>query len=125
MDWYGPNKVTFGDRLLPAREKSNLSWQNLANRLGVKNSTFKSWKNDNSERQANSLSMLAGLLNVSITRLISAKVSGVEDPKKSYVMPDDLHGSLKELMASRINLLKSVDRINTIENKLKASGKIN
>ena len=125
MDWYGPIKATFGDRLLPAREKSNLSWQNLANRLGVKNSTFKSWKNDNSERQANSLSMLAGLLNVSITWLISAEVSGVEDPKKSYVMPDDLHGSLKELKASRINLLKSIDRINSIENKLKANGKIN
>ena len=108
-----------------AREKSNLSQQDLAQRLGVKNSTIKSWENDNSEPRANRLSILAGLLNVSITWLISAEVSGVEDPKKSYVMPDDLHGSLKELKASRINLLKSVDRINSIENKLKANGKIN
>ena len=49
MDWYGPDKATFGDRLVAAREKSNLSQQDLAKRLGVKNSTIKSWENDNSE----------------------------------------------------------------------------
>ena len=97
----------------------------MAKRLGVKNSTIKSWENDNSEPRANRLSMLAGLLNVSITWLISAEGAGVEDPKKSYETPDDLQGSLKELKASRINLLKSVDRINSIENKLRASGKLN
>ena len=125
MDWYGPDKATFGDRLVAAREKSNLSQQDLAKRLGVKNSTIKSWENDNSEPRANRLSMLAGLLNVSITWLISAEGSGVEDPEKSYEMPDDLQEPLKELKALRINLLKSVDRINSIENKLRANGKRN
>ena len=80
---------------------------------------------DNSEPRANRLSMLAGLLNVSITWLISAEGSGVEDPEKSYEMPDDLQEPLKELKALRINLLKSVDRINSIENKLRAKGKLN
>ena len=69
MDWYGPDKATFGDRLVAAREKSNLSQQDLAKRLGVKNSTIKSWENDNSEPRANRLSMLAGLLNVWMERL--------------------------------------------------------
>ena len=78
MDWYGPDKATFGDRLVAAREKSNLSQQDLAKRLGVKNSTIKSWENDNSEPRANRLSMLAGLLNVSITWLIS--ISGADAP---------------------------------------------
>ena len=125
MDWYRPDKATFGDRLVAAREKSNLSQHDLAKRLGVKNSTIKSWENDNSEPRANRLSMLAGLLNVSITWLISAEGVGVEDPKKSYETPDDLQEPLKELAALRINLLKSVDRINSIENKLRASGKLN
>ena len=44
MDWYGTDKATFGDRLVAASEKSNLSQQDLAKRLGVKNSTIKSWK---------------------------------------------------------------------------------
>ena len=125
MDWYGPDKATFGDRLVAARENSNLSQQDVAKRLGVKNSTIKSWENDNSEPRANRLSMLAGLLNVSITWLISAEGAGVEDPKKSYETPDDLKEPLKELATLRINLLKSVDRINSIENKLRASGKLN
>ena len=124
MDWYGPDKATFGDRLVAAREKSNLSQQDLAERRGVKNSTIKSWENDNSEPRANRLSMLAGLLNVSITRLISAEGSGVEETEKSYETPDYLQEALKELMALKVNLLKNVDRINIIENKLRASGKL-
>ena len=125
MDWYGTDNATFGDRLVAAREKSNLSPQDLAKRLGVKSSTIKSWENDNSEPRANRLSMLAGLLNVSITWLISAEGSGVEAPKKMDEMPDDLHEPLKELTALRLNLLKNVDRINNIEKKLRASGKLN
>ena len=124
MDWYGPDKATFGDRLVAASEKSNLSLQDLATRLGVKNSTIKSWENDNSEPCANRLSMLAGLLNVSITWLISAEGSGVEEPEKSYETPDDFQEPLKELKALRMNLLKSVDRIDSIEKKLIASRKL-
>ena len=81
--------------------------------------------NDNSEPRANRLSMLAGLLNVSITWLISAEGSGVEGPEKKYETPDDLQESLKELMALKVNLLKNVDRINIIEKKLRASWKPN
>lgn len=125
MDWYGPDKATFGDRLVAAREKANLSQQDLAKRLGVKNSTIKSWENDNSEPRANRLSMLAGLLNVSITWLISAEGSGVEAPEKSDEMSNDLLDAFKELTALRVNLLKNIDRINNIEKKLRASGKLN
>ena len=125
MDWYGLDKAIFGDRLVAAREKSNLSQQDLAERLGVKNSTIKSWENDNSEPRANRLSMLAGLLNVSITWLISAEGSGVEQPEKSYETPDYLQESLKELMALKVNLLKNFDRIDIKENKLRAIGKLN
>ena len=125
MDWYGPDKATFGDRLVAAREKANLSQQDLAKRLGVKNSTIKSWENDNSEPRANRLSMLAGLLNVSITWLISAEGSGVEAPEKSDEMSNDLLDALKELTTLRVNLLKNIDRINNIEKKLRTSGKLN
>ena len=125
MDWYGPDRATFGDRLVAAREKANLSQQDLAKRLGVKNSTIKSCENDNSEPRANRLSMLAGLLNVSITWLISAEGSGVAAPEKSDEMSDHLQDSLKELTALRVNLLKNVDKINNIEKKLRASGKLN
>ena len=125
MDWYGPDKATFGDRLVAAREKANLSQQDLAKRLGVKNSTIKSWENDNSEPRANRLSMLAGLLNVSITWSISAEGSGVEAPQKSDEMSNDLLDALKELTAMRVNSLKNIERINTIEKNVRTSGKLN
>ena len=40
-------------------------------------------------------------------------------------MSDHLQDSLKELTALRVNLLKNVDKINNIEKKLRASGKLN
>ena len=123
MDWYGPDKATFGDRLAAARENSNLSQNDLAKRLGVKNSTIKSWENDNSEPRANRLSMLAGLLNVSITWLISAEGSGVEAPSKEDRSEDSLQEVLKELRVLRLNMLKSVERIDNLEEKLKVHGK--
>ena len=119
MDWYGPDKATFGDRLAAARENSNLSQNDLAKRLGVKNSTIKSWENDNSEPRANRLSMLAGLLNVSITWLISAEGSGVEAPSKEDRSEDSLQEVLKELRVLRLNMLKSVEKIDNLEEKLK------
>ena len=123
MDWYGPDKATFGDRLAAARENSNLSQNDLAKRLGVKNSTIKSWENDNSEPRANRLSMLAGLLNVSITWLISAEGSGVEAPSKEDRSEDSLQEVLKELRVLRLDMLKSVERIDNLEEKLKVHGK--
>lgn len=120
MDWYGPDKATFGDRLAAARENSNLSQNDLAKRLGVKNSTIKSWENDNSEPRANRLSMLAGLLNVSITWLISAEGSGVEAPSKLDRSADSLQEIVKELSILRLNMIKSVERIDKLEEKLKA-----
>ena len=120
MDWYGPDKATFGDRLAAARENSNLSQSDLAKRLGVKNSTIKSWENDNSEPRANRLSMLAGLLNVSITWLISAEGSGVEAPSKLDRSADSLQEVVKELRILRLNMIKSVERIDKLEEKLKA-----
>ena len=120
MDWYGPDKATFGDRLAAARENSNLSQNDLAKRLGVKSSTIKSWENDNSEPRANRLSMLAGLLNVSITWLISAEGSGVEAPSKLDRSADSLQEVVKELRILRLNMIKSVERIDKLEEKLKA-----
>ena len=120
MDWYGPDKATFGDRLAAARENSNLSQNDLAKRLGVKKSTIKSWENDNSEPRANRLSMLAGLLNVSITWLISAEGSGVEAPSKLDRSADSLQEVVKELRILRLNMIKSVERIDKLEEKLKA-----
>lgn len=65
-DWYGPDVATFGDRVAAARENAQMTQAALAKRLGVKHATLRAWEDDLSEPRANRLSMLAGILGVSM-----------------------------------------------------------
>ncbi|WP_366943525.1 helix-turn-helix domain-containing protein [Cypionkella sp.] len=76
-DWYGENTATFGDRLEAARESCGLSQTELAQRLGVRDTTIKSWEADEWEPRGNRLQMLAGMLNVSLMWLLSGRGEGV------------------------------------------------
>ena len=78
LDWYGPETATFGDRLSAAIEKSGMTQKLVAKRLGIKLVTLKSWEQDISEPRANRLSMLAGLLGVSVMWLLHGEGDGVE-----------------------------------------------
>ena len=69
-DWFSQDASTFGDRLAAAREQTGLSVAELARRLGVRQTTLHKWEADQSEPRANRLSILAGLLNVSMMWLI-------------------------------------------------------
>ena len=62
---------TLGDRISQARDGLNLSTAQLAHRLGVKSSTVHDWETDRSEPRANHVTMLAGILGVSPTWLLT------------------------------------------------------
>ena len=66
----GDEMDTLGGRLLRAREASGMSEAALARRIGVKTSTLTAWESDRSEPRANKLSMVAGMLNVSLQWLL-------------------------------------------------------
>ena len=61
-------------------EQSGLTQKDLARRLGVRTSTVRNWEDDLSEPRANRLSMMAGLLNVSMMWLINGKGEGMDSP---------------------------------------------
>lgn len=65
-----PDTDTLGGRLSRARDASGMSAAQFARRLGVKSSTVQAWENDRSEPRANRLSMIAGILNVSMPWLL-------------------------------------------------------
>ena len=83
IDWYGPEAATFGDRVAAAREQTGMTQAMLAKRLGVRLATLRGWEEDLSEPRANRLSMLAGLLNVSMMWLINGEGEGVDAPKQA------------------------------------------
>ena len=105
LDWYGPETATFGDRLSAAIEKSGMTQKLVAKRLGIKLVTLKSWEQDISEPRANRLSMLAGLLGVSV---------------KETQVPPEINDLLFEIRAVQTGLLSSADKLAKLEKQLRS-----
>lgn len=117
-NWYDADVATFGDRLAAAREAAGMDQTALARRLGVKAVTIRKWEEDLSEPRANRLSMIAGLLGVSITWLIYGTGDGVDSPEAE---PDsgDARALLAELRELRATFVAKAEHVGRIEKRLK------
>ena len=89
-DWYGPDTATFGDRVAASREAAGMSQAELARRLGIRVATLRAWEDDLSEPRANRLSMMAGLLNVSMMWLINGQGEGLDPRGIDMDAPGDM-----------------------------------
>ena len=118
-DWYGPESSTFGDRVAGARESLNMTQTDLARRLGVKLKTVQGWEEDASEPRANKLQLLAGVLNVSITWLLTAEGDGIDGPVETAPLPEDLSDLLVELRTIRGEMTRNADRLGRVEKRLR------
>ena len=119
LDWYGPETATFGDRLSAAVEKSGMTQKLVAKRLGIKLATLKLWEQDISEPRANRLSMLAGLLGVSVMWLLHGRGDGVDYPDNETKVPAEINDILFELRALQNGLLTSADKLAKLEKQLR------
>lgn len=110
FDW-GDEASTFGDRLALARERAGMDQTQLAKRLGVKLATIRNWEADRSEPRANRLSMLSGLLGVSIIWLMTGDGEGA--PQAEPDAPDfsSLLAELRELRTAQAQLAERAGRI--------------
>ena len=120
LDWYGPETATFGDRLSAAIEKSGMTQNLVAKRLGIKLATLKSWEQDISEPRANRLSMLAGLLGVSIMWLLHGEGDGVEHSDNETQVTPEINDLLFEVRALQTGLLSSADKLAKLEKQLRS-----
>lgn len=120
-DWYGPETATFGDRVAAAREAADMTQSQLARRLGVRVATLRAWENDLSEPRANRLSMMAGLLNVSMMWLINGQGEGLDAPLEEVVLPSSTQDILNELRELRTDMLARVEQMARLEKKLRVA----
>lgn len=117
--WYDPAATTFGDRLAGAREQSGMTQAELAKRLGVKLATLKSWEDDFNEPRANKLQMLAGILNVSLSWILTGEGDGIDAPDDASGVPSDVQELLLEIRDIRAQLARSSDRLGRLEKALR------
>lgn len=120
-DWYGPESATFGDRVAGAREAASMTQAQMARRLGVKKATVRAWEQDVSEPRANKLSMMAGLLNVSIMWLLTGEGDGMSAPADEVEEDTrDLKQLLTELRSLQNDLRAMAERTGRLEKKLRS-----
>ncbi|WP_298861229.1 helix-turn-helix domain-containing protein [uncultured Sulfitobacter sp.] len=119
-DWFGPDAATFGDRVAAARDAAGMTQEVLARRLGVRLKTLQSWENDLSEPRANRLSMLAGLLNVSMMWMINGEGEGLDGADGAGVLPADAAELLSEMRGLRVELSQSAKHVARLEKRLRA-----
>jgi len=116
--WFTPENSTFGDRLAGAREASGMTRAELAKRMGLKVGTIQKWEEDLAEPRANRLTMLAGLLGVSLRWLLTAEGEGVDAPGRDE-SAGDYAQLLKEMRQVKSDLTRASERMGVLEKRLR------
>jgi len=120
QNWYSNDAATFGDRVAAAREAQGLSQKELSKKLGIGLKTLEGWENDMAEPRANKLQMLAGVLNVSLSWILTGDGQAPED-----VLSEDDQLDLVDLMTEmrvlRTQMAQAADRIGVLEKRLKTA----
>ena len=118
-NWYGPDAATFGDRVAAARESAGMTQAVCAKRLGVRVATLRAWEDDMSEPRANRLSILAGLLNVSMMWLINGEGEGIEAPAEVAPISGDMQQVMMEMRTLRAEMHANAEAMEGLEKRLR------
>ena len=117
--WYSEEAATFGDRLAAARDAAGLTQLELADQLGVKESTLDAWENDLREPRANRLQMLSGLLGISLRWLLTGVGAGPEGPDGETQIAADANAILTEMRRLRIEMAQSAVTLGQLEKRMR------
>ena len=107
-------KDTLGGRIISARETQNLTTSQLARRLGVTTETLSDWENDRAAPRANRLMMLAGLVNVSPSWLLT----GAGERPGEALSATEMMRIREQVNRIRELALSLADELNTLDERL-------
>lgn len=91
-----PDLDTIGGRLSRAREAAGLSVKDMAWRLGLKIATIKAWESDRAQPDARMLTMISGLLGVSLSWVLHG-VGTSPDERDDAALVDSVGSQLDRL----------------------------
>lgn len=100
---------TLGGRMSLCRENRGMSVEEAAGHLGVLAESWEAWERDRDVPRANRLSMIAGLLGVTPSWLLSGQGAGPVEVKTTE--PDDLLRAVKDASEEVAALNKRIDDI--------------
>lgn len=109
-----PDGDTLGGRIWRARDALDITAAELARRLGVRTETLTAWESDRSEPRANRLIMLAGVLGVSPTWLLS----GVGDAPATQTLDSGIEVVAQQLCRLRDQHAETATMIDALESEL-------
>ncbi len=99
-----------GQRIVEAREALGLSTAQLARRLAVRTATLSGWEAGRAEPRANKLMMIAGVLNVSLSWLLTGRgESPAEHSSEAEIA--HLKASLATLKVQAEGIVEQIDQI--------------
>ncbi len=119
--WYSADIATFGDRLAGAREAAGLDQKGLSSKIGVKLSVIEGWEQDLKEPRANRLQMVAGILGVSMSWLLTGQGEGPDAPDDVNTLDSDVHDMLTELRALRGEIAQTGEKLGRLEKRLRTA----
>ena len=117
--WFSEEAATFGDRLAGAREAAGHSQATLAKQLGVKTVTMQAWENDLKEPRANRLTILSGMLGVSLVWLMTGGGEGPEEPTTLQTDDADIATILSRMRKLRAEMASAAQDMGRLEKQLR------
>ena len=116
-NWFSDEAATFGDRLAAAREAQGATQKALARRMGIALKTLEGWENDLREPRANKLQMLSGILDVSMSWLLTGEGKGVAQDYEPEIA--EVTELLREMRQIKTEMQQSAERLGILEKRLK------
>ena len=89
-----------------------------AEKLGVDLPTIDEWETDARAPRANSIQMMAGLLNVSIMWLLTGDSTGTDHVEQTHARPEGINDALGEIAQLKETLAAALDKLENLQTRL-------